>query len=128
MKQCHFRCSRPPDVDVIKIFCIKMTRPLNIKIKKNNVLQPGHLYQKLSPEITMFCSEFMKTKTIKPTVSKPRCIDHQFDFISFSARPVLVLDHSYLTPGAFLIRFRFSFDPLSLESDSLMNCYSKSPF
>ena len=43
-KHCYFRCSRPPDVDGIKIL-IKMTRPQNIKIK-NSVLWPGHRYQK----------------------------------------------------------------------------------
>ena len=42
-KHCYFRCSRPPDVDGIKIF--DMTRPQNIKTK-NSVLRPGHLYQK----------------------------------------------------------------------------------
>ena len=44
-KYCHFRCSRPPDVDGIKIFnkydqatkhCFYL-----------NVLWPGHLYQKI---------------------------------------------------------------------------------
>ena len=43
-KHCYFRCSRPPDVDGIKIL-IKMTRPQNT-IFYRNVLQPGHLYQK----------------------------------------------------------------------------------
>ena len=43
-KHCYFRCSRPPDVDGIKIL-IKMTRPQNIAII-NSVLWPGHLYQK----------------------------------------------------------------------------------
>ena len=41
-KHCYFRCSRPPDVDGIKIFdkddqAAKLYR---------SVLQPGHLYQK----------------------------------------------------------------------------------
>ena len=40
-KHCYFRCSRPSDVDGIKI----MTRPKNITIK-NSILWPGHLYQK----------------------------------------------------------------------------------
>ena len=44
-KHCYFRCSGPPDVDGIKSFLIKMTRPQNIKIQ-NSVLWPGHLYQK----------------------------------------------------------------------------------
>ena len=34
-KHCYFRCSRPPDVDGIKIFD-----------KDDQVLRPGHLYQK----------------------------------------------------------------------------------
>ena len=36
-KHCYFRCSRPPDVDGIKIFD---------KDDQVNVLQLGHLYQK----------------------------------------------------------------------------------
>ena len=45
-KHCYFRCSRPPDVDGIKIFDKDdQCRPQNIKIK-NSVLRPGHLYQK----------------------------------------------------------------------------------
>ena len=43
-KHCYFRCSRPPDVDGIKIFD-KVTRSQNITIK-NSVLWPEHLYQK----------------------------------------------------------------------------------
>ena len=43
-KHCYFRCSRPPDVDGIKIL-IKMTRLQNIEIK-NSALRPDHLYQK----------------------------------------------------------------------------------
>ena len=42
-KHCYFRCSRPPDIR--SKFLIKMTRLQNIKII-NNVLWPGHLYQK----------------------------------------------------------------------------------
>ena len=37
------------------------------------------------------------TKTFKPT----RGIGRPFDFKSFTARPVLVLDHSFFTPGVF---------------------------
>ena len=44
-KHCYFRCSKPPDVDRIKIFD-KDDQAANIKIK-NSVLRPGHLYQKL---------------------------------------------------------------------------------
>ena len=44
-KHCYFRCSRPPDVDGIKIFD-KDNQPQNIKIKYS-VLRPGHLYQKI---------------------------------------------------------------------------------
>ena len=44
-KHCYFRCSRPPDVDGIKIFDKDDQAPQNIMIK-NSVLWPGHLYQK----------------------------------------------------------------------------------
>ena len=40
-KHCYFRCSRPPDVDGIKIFD-KDDQAQNV----NSVLRPGHLYQK----------------------------------------------------------------------------------
>ena len=44
-------------------------------------------------------------------VSKPGGIGHPFDFTSFSARPVLVLGHSFFTLEVFLIRFHFFFIP-----------------
>ena len=40
-KHCYFRCSRPPDVDGIKIFDKD-----DQATKQNSVLRPGHLYQK----------------------------------------------------------------------------------
>ena len=43
-KHCYFGCSRPPDVDGIKIL-IKMIRLQNTAFYLN-VLRPGHLYQK----------------------------------------------------------------------------------
>ena len=46
-KHCYFRCKRPPYVDEIKIL-IKMTRPLNIKIK------------------TVFCSQIIFIKNFDP--------------------------------------------------------------
>ena len=45
-KHCYFRCSRPPDVDGIKIFD-KDDQAAKHKLKiKNSVLRPGHPYQK----------------------------------------------------------------------------------
>ena len=43
-KHCYFRCSRPPDVDGIKIFD-KDDQATNTAFYLN-VFQPGHLYQK----------------------------------------------------------------------------------
>ena len=43
-KHCYFRCSRPSDVDGIKIF--DKDDQAAKHYDKNNVLQPGHLYQK----------------------------------------------------------------------------------
>ena len=47
-KHCYFRCSRPPDVDGIKIFDQddQATKHYSFHL---HVLQPGHLYQKLWP-------------------------------------------------------------------------------
>ena len=42
-KHCYFRCSRPPDVDGIKIFD---EHGQAAKQDERSVLQPGHLYQK----------------------------------------------------------------------------------
>ena len=46
-KHCYFRCSRPPDVDGIKIFD-KDDRQQNT-VFYLDVLQPGHLYQNFDP-------------------------------------------------------------------------------
>ena len=43
-KHCYFRCSRPPDVDGIKIFDKDVQAAKHYD--KNSVLRPGHLYQK----------------------------------------------------------------------------------
>ena len=43
-KHCYFRCSRPPDVDGIKIY--DKDDQAAKHLDKNSVLQPGHLYQK----------------------------------------------------------------------------------
>ena len=43
-KHCYFRCSRPPDVDGIKIF--DKDDQATKYYEKNSVLRPGHLYQK----------------------------------------------------------------------------------
>ena len=43
-KHCYFRCSRPPDVDGIKIF--DKDDQVAKHYDKNSVLWPGHLYQK----------------------------------------------------------------------------------
>ena len=132
-KHCYFRCSRPPMLMGSK-FLIKMTRLQNIKMK-SSVLRPGHFYQNFdpinirrpwAPEITMFSSEFIMTKTFKPI--KNRRHWPSFDFISFSARPILVLGHPFFTPRVFLIRFHFFFNPSGLGLDSSMTFYSKSPF
>ena len=44
VKYCYFRCSRPPDVDVIKLF--DKDDQLQNTVFYLNVLRPGHLYQK----------------------------------------------------------------------------------
>ena len=47
-KHCYFRCSRPPDVDGIKLkVLIKMAKLQNIFYL--NALQPSHLHQKFDP-------------------------------------------------------------------------------
>ena len=43
-KHCHFRCSRPPDVDVIKIF--DKDDQAAKHYDKKSILWPGYLYQK----------------------------------------------------------------------------------
>ena len=43
-KHCYFRCSRPPEVDGIKIF--DKDDQAAKHYDENSVLQPGHLYQK----------------------------------------------------------------------------------
>ena len=54
-KHCYFRCSRPPDIDGIKIFdkddqavkhYDKNSDQAAKHYNKNSVLRPGHLYQK----------------------------------------------------------------------------------
>ena len=52
-------------------------------------------------------------------------ISRPFDSTLFSVRPVLVLGHSFFTPGMFLFRFHFFFDPSGLGVDSSMTSYSK---
>ena len=42
-KLCYFRCSRPPDVDGIKIFDKDDQAGKHCSL--SNVLRPGHLYQ-----------------------------------------------------------------------------------
>ena len=44
VKYCYFRCSKPPDVDGIKIFD-KDDQAANT-VFYLNILRPGHLYQK----------------------------------------------------------------------------------
>ena len=105
---------------------IKMTRPQNIKIK-NSVLWPDHLYQKYdpinirrpwAPEITMFCSEFIMTKTFKSIKTRrhwpPIWFHIFFSKVCFSSWPPL------FTPGVYSIRLHFFFDPLGLGLDSSM--------
>ena len=43
-KHCYFRCSKPPDVDGIKVF--DKDDQATKHLFYLNVLQPGHLYQK----------------------------------------------------------------------------------
>ena len=47
-KHCYFRCSRPPDVDGIKIFDKddQAAKHWSSLSNTDHVLQPGHLYQK----------------------------------------------------------------------------------
>ena len=47
----YFRCSRPPDVDGIKIL-IKMTRPQNIEIKEKCFVAWSSLSKSLIPSIS----------------------------------------------------------------------------
>ena len=115
-------------------FLIKMTRPQNIKIKtvfcslvifiKN--VDPINIRRSWAPEITMFCSEFIMTKTFKPIKTRRHWLPIWF-YIFFS-KACLVLGCPFFTPGVFLIRFHFFFDPLGWELDSSMTSYSKSPF
>ena len=46
-KHCYFRCSRPPDVDGIKIFDKDDQAAKHYDKNSSSVLQPGHLYQKI---------------------------------------------------------------------------------
>ena len=73
-KHCYFRCSRPPDVDGIKIFD-KDDQATKHYDKEQcfatwssllKVLIPSTSGGLGAPEITMFCSEFIMTKTFKP--------------------------------------------------------------
>ena len=107
-KHCYFRSSRPPDVDKIKIFFDKDDQAakhysfiltfcgLVIFIKH---FDPINIRRPWAPEITMFCSEIIITKAFKPI--KTRRHWSPIDFTYFSARPVLVLGHSFLHLGCY---------------------------
>ena len=98
-------------------FLIKMTRLQNIKTKKQcfaawssfiKNFDPINIRRPWALEKTMFCSEFIMTKTFKPI----KTIRHWVDFTSFSARPVLVLGQPFLHLGCFWLDFTSFFDPL----------------
>ena len=97
-------------------FLIKMTRLEDIvlfilmfcgRVILIKNFDPLNIRRPWTPEITKFCSEFIMTKTFKPI--KARRLGCPFDFISFSARPVLVLGHSFFNTWGYLVRFHFSF-------------------
>ena len=97
---------------MVSKFLIKMTRPQNtvfilmfcglVNFIEN--FDPINIRRSGAPEITMFCSEFIMTKTFKPIKTR-RHWPPPFDFISFSARPALVLGHPFFILGVFLIRY-----------------------
>ena len=98
-------------VDEIK-FLIMMTRLQNIKIKRTMFcglvifiknFDPINIRRAWAPEITMFCNEVIMTKTFKPI--KPASLGHPFNFVSFSARTVLVLCHPCLHLGCIWLDF-----------------------
>ena len=109
-KHCYFRCSRPPDVDGIKIFNKddQLTKHCSFilhfatGLSLSNILIPStsggleHLKQ-------MFCNEFIMTKTFKPI--KIRRHWPPVLFYIFSARSVLVLGCSFFTPAVLLIKY-----------------------
>ena len=107
---CYFRCSRPPDVDGIKIFdeddqaakhcLIVMFCGLVIFIKN---FDPINIRRPWAPEITMLCSELIMTKTFKPIKTRRHWPPIWFHI--FFSKACLVLGRPFFAPGVFLIRY-----------------------
>ena len=130
-KHGYFRCSRPPDVDEIKIFDKDNQATKHVLFIYLNVLWPGyrwsHNIRRLwTPEITMFCSELIITKTFKPIKTRrywpPIWIHNFFNKACFSSWPLF-----FIHLGCFWLDFTV-FASSELRLDSSMTSYSKTPF
>ena len=102
------------------LFFILMFCGLVMLIKN---FDPINIRRHWAPEITMFCLHDQNFQAYQNQEAlAAHLISHLFQEGLFSSWP------PFFTPGVFLIRFYFFFDPSGWELDSSMTSYSNPPF
>ena len=114
-KHCYFRCSRPSDVDGIKIFDKddQATKHYDKRIVFCGLViflknfDPINIWRSWAPEITTFWIVFLMTKTFKPIKTRRHGLPIWFNI--FFSKACFSFWLFLFTLGVFLIWFHFFF-------------------